>query len=252
MKAKRTFHIGKRPVRFMAVGCNHGRYIDPKAREEVLRYRAEAKPELVVHLGDSIDMTAFMAKGRGIGKDSNEPLAPDIDGGVDFLRDLRPNVFLLGNHEVRAWSLRDDGNAVIAYAAQKAVESIEKACKDLKIRLIEYDGVYQTYKRGNITFTHGTIYNEMSTRDMAEMYGGIVVHAHTHKAMQMNGRTIPASAGYCTGTLTRRGDLAYANNRRATLSWSQGCVIGEIYETKNPFSNVVLHSALQGHPLILP
>ena len=251
-KKPASFNITSKWVKFMAVGCSHGRHIDPLAREKVLALRERWNPALTLHMGDAIDMTAFMGSGRSVGKDSAEPIAPDIDGGVEFLRELRPNVFLLGNHEVRAWRLREDSNAVIAYAAQKAVGEIEDACRNMKARIVEYSGVFQTYKRSNITFTHGTIYNENAGRDYAEMYGGTVVHAHTHKACHQFGRTLAYSSAYCVGTLTRRADLAYANTRRATLAWSHGVVAGEFREGANPASAVWLFSAGQGEEWRLP
>jgi hypothetical protein len=95
-------------------------------------------------------------------------------------------------------------------------------------RRIPYDGVFQRLVIGNVTFTHGTIYNENSARDMAEMYGGQVIFAHTHRAQIGEGRTFQESTGYCVGTLTRRGEMDYAKCRRATFGWRQGLVFGEI------------------------
>jgi len=43
------------------------------------------------------------------------------------------------------------------------------ACLKLHAQLIPYSGVWQVYPLANYTFTHGTIYNENSARDMAEM-----------------------------------------------------------------------------------
>jgi hypothetical protein len=63
---------------------------------------------------------------------------------------------------------------------------------------------------------------------MAEIYGGKVIFGHTHRSQQAEGRTIKESTGYCTGTLTRRGEMDYAKSRRATLGWRQGIVYGEI------------------------
>jgi hypothetical protein len=104
---------------------------------------------------------------------------------------------------------------------------------------IPYTGVWQVYKLGNYTFTHGTIYNENSARDMAEMYGN-VIFAHTHKTMQQVGRRIDSPIGISVGTLTRRGAMDYANTRRSTLGWSQGFVFGE-------YDDNSLHPTLHTH-----
>jgi hypothetical protein len=119
-------------------------------------------------------------------------------------------------------------NALVAYAAQQATDYIDRTFVEIGCRRIPYDGVFQTLVIGDVTFTHGTIYNENSARDMAEIYGGKVIFGHTHRSQQAEGRTIKESTGYCTGTLTRRGEMDYAKARRATLGWRQGLVYGEI------------------------
>ena len=211
----------------MAVGCSHGKYADPAAVDAVLTMRDKWKPTIVVHLGDWCDTTAWRAGASG-SADESEPVSPDIDGGIAFLRNYRPTHVLDGNHEDRIPKHLNDRRAIVAYAAQQATNYIEDSFKEIGCRRIPYDGVYQRLVIGNVTFTHGTIYNENSARDMAEMYGGNTVFAHTHRAQVGEGRTIQESTGYCVGTLTRRGEMDYAKARRATLGWRQGLVFGEI------------------------
>lgn len=225
--AKAAPYIGVKYEKFIAVGCSHGKYADSSAIEAVLSMRDKWKPSIVVHLGDWCDTTAWRSGATG-SSDESEPVAPDIDGGLSFLRKLRPTHVLDGNHEDRIPRMLSHRNAVVAYAAQKATEWIDKAFLEIGCRRIPYDGVFQRLNIGNITFTHGTIYNENSARDMAEMYGGNVIFAHTHRAQIGEGRTIKESTGYCVGTLTRRGEMEYAKARRATLGWRQGFVWGEI------------------------
>jgi len=220
-------HIAEKYERFLAVGCSHGKYADDTAIDAVLKMRDRWKPTTVVHLGDWCDTTAWRAGAVG-SSDESEPVAPDIDGGLAFLHQLRPTHVLDGNHEDRIPRMLSHRNAIISYAASKATEWIEKAFIKIGCRRIPYDGVFQKYVVGDVTFTHGTIYNENSARDMAEIYGGKVVFAHTHRSQQGEGRTIKESTGYCVGTLTRRGELDYAKCRRATLGWRQGFVYGEI------------------------
>lgn len=236
----------------MAVGCSHGKHIDKDAREIVLAFRERWKPELIVHLGDAIDTAAFRSGARGIDADSSEPVAPDIDGGLQFLDELRADVYLAGNHEARLWHLQHSPNAVIAYAAHKCIEAIEENCRKAGRILVPYSGIHQLYKKADITFTHGTFYNEMAARDYAETYGGKVVFAHTHKAAQQEGRTHAPSTGYCVGTLTRRAALEYASTRRATLAWSHGIVAGEYREGASPASAVWLFASEQGGEWRLP
>jgi len=225
--AKAAPNIGKKYERFIAVSCSHGKYADKTAIEAVLTMRDKWKPSIVVHLGDWCDTTAFRSGAHGT-SDESEPVAPDIDGGIMFLKEYRPTHVLDGNHEDRIPRLLNSNNALVAYSAQQATNYIDESFKKIGCRRIPYNGVFQTLVIGNVTFTHGTIYNENSARDMAEMYGGQVIFGHTHRAQVGEGRTLKESTGYCAGTLTRRGEMDYAKCRRATFGWRQGIVYGEI------------------------
>jgi predicted phosphodiesterase len=232
MTKPKKINIGQKYRRFLAVGCSHGKYADPTAIAAVLKMRdswIKDKNDLVVHLGDWCDTTAFRSGARGT-SDESEPVAPDIDGGIQFLKQLRPTHVLDGNHEDRIPRLLSSNNALIAYAANQATNFIDEAFLKIGCRRIPYDGVFQKLCCGNVTFTHGTIYNENSARDMAEMYGGNVIFAHTHRSQMGEGRTIKESSGFCTGTLTTRGSMEYSKARSATLGWRQGMVYGEIGE----------------------
>lgn len=220
-------HIATKYERFIAVSCSHGKYADPTAISAVLAMRDKWNATICVHLGDWCDTTAWRSGAAG-SSDESEPVAPDIDGGLSFLREYRPTHVLDGNHEDRIPRMLNHRNAVVAYAAQRATDHIDKVFVEIGCRRIPYDGIFQKLVIGDVTFTHGTIYNENASRDMAETYGGKVIFGHTHRSSQAEGRTIKESTGYCVGTLTRRGEMDYAKCRRATLGWRQGFVFGEI------------------------
>lgn len=225
--AKAAPHIGTKYERFIAVGCSHGKYADATAIAAVLAMREKWNPSIVVHLGDWCDTTAWRSGAAG-SSDESEPVSPDIDGGISFLREYRPTHILDGNHEDRIPRMLTHRNALVSYAAQQATTFIDEQIQKMGARRIPYKGVFQRFLVGDVTFTHGTIYNENSARDMAEMYGGKVIFGHTHRAQIGEGRTLKESTGYCVGTLTRRGEMDYAKCRRATLGWRQGFVWGEI------------------------
>lgn len=220
--------------RFMALGCSHGNFADPEAIAAVLKFKKDFKPHRVIHLGDFIDLSAFMGGTDGEG----EKVRPDLDAGLDFLRDLEPTDVLSGNHEDRLWRDLKSRNELRVLAAETAIEEIETTVLKLHAQLYPYSGVWQRMQIANYMFTHGTVYGENAPRDMAEMYGN-VIFAHTHKTGQMTGRRIDCPQGISVGTLTRKGAMDYAKNRRATLSWSQGIVYGEYNDTH---LHPILHS----------
>lgn len=226
-KTQHSFNISTKWKRFMAVGCSHGVYADPNAVAGVLKFREQWKPDTTIHLGDFIDMSPFMSSAKGKG----DPIEPDITNGLGFLNQYRPNIILNGNHEVRLWKEALSNDEVYSGYAIRLINDIKQTANKLNATLIDYTGIWQSYKLADYTFTHGTIYGEQVCRDMAEIYGN-VIFAHTHKVGMAVGRRTDTPKGICVGTLTKRGALEYANTRRATFAWSQGMTWGVYNENK--------------------
>ncbi len=208
-----------------------------------MTFKSRFSPDTILHLGDFIDLSALMGNGIGSGSDGDE-VTPDIDTGLTHLRELMAgckNPYVLcGNHEDRAWKLTHSKNSVTSYCAHKIVSAIEDTTKKLKARLIPYSGIEQIVDIADIGFTHGTCYGESAARDMAEQYcNGTrrkIVMGHTHRVAIQNARTYHGGTCYNIGTLTARGALEYAKNRRSTFSWCQAWCWGEYCESLNQSS----------------
>jgi predicted phosphodiesterase len=208
-----------------------------------MTFKSRFSPDTILHLGDFIDLSALMGNGIGSGSDGDE-VTPDIDTGLMHLRELMAgckNPYVLcGNHEDRAWKLTHSKNSVTSYCAHKIVSAIEDTTKKLKARLIPYSGIEQIVDIADIGFTHGTCYGESAARDMAEQYcNGTrrkIVMGHTHRVAIQNARTYHGGTCYNIGTLTARGALEYAKNRRSTFSWCQAWCWGEYCESLNQSS----------------
>ena len=227
----------------LAVSCSHAKYCCPDAWKAVMTFKSRFSPDTILHLGDFIDLSALMGNGIGSGSDGDE-VTPDIDTGLRHLRELMAgckNPYVLcGNHEDRAWKLTHSKNSVTSYCAHKIVSAIEDTTKKLKARLIPYSGIEQIVDIADIGFTHGTCYGESAARDMAEQYcNGTrrkIVMGHTHRVAIQNARTYHGGTCYNIGTLTSRGALEYAKNRRSTFSWCQAWCWGEYCESLNQSS----------------
>ncbi len=208
-----------------------------------MTFKSRFSPDTILHLGDFIDLSALMGNGIGSGSDGDEVI-PDIDTGLMHLRELMAgckNPYVLcGNHEDRAWKLTHSKNSVTSYCAHKIVSAIEDTSKKIKARLIPYSGIEQIVDIADIGFTHGTCYGESAARDMAEQYcNGTrrkIVMGHTHRVAIQNARTYHGGTCYNIGTLTSRGALEYAKNRRSTFSWCQAWCWGEYCESLNQSS----------------
>ena len=231
--------------RFAAVSCSHGHHIDPVARASVVKFMrsfCRGKGAKRIHLGDFIDMEAFMSNGKGDG----EPVAPDVEQGLEFLKEGAFNVILNGNHEDRLWKLTKSPNETVAELAERIKQDIEEVAQDLGAEHVPYTGVFQKYELGSGMFTHGSIYNENACRDMAEMYSEYdVVHfGHTHSPGLALARTNRRTIGMNVGTCETLRLNNYSKTRRKTLSWGQAIAYGE-------YCDDGIMSTLYVHPLEL-
>ena len=216
----------------LIVGCSHAKYADPAAIDAVLRFRDRFRPTIVAHLGDFCDLSAFMRSNVKTG--DGDEVDPDIDGGIAFLKQLRPTIVLAGNHEDRLWRLQNDQNNIVSSLAHRCVVDIQKAVNDLGAVFVPYAGHYQQYKLGNFKLMHGTIFSENACRDEAETHGNCVC-AHTHRTGVSPGRRDDHPKCFNVGTLTRRAAFEYSKTRRSELSWSQGFVYGYTSDTRCQF-----------------
>lgn len=211
--------------RLLAVGCSHGNHIDPKARSAILNFKDAWKPHKTIHLGDFVDTAAFRAGAKGT-SDESEPISPDFEAGLGFLKDLRPNLIFNGNHEARLWRLAGHHSAIIQELSKDLIERIRTRAAICRAEFVEGWGIRHWRMVGNFKFMHGYLFSENSCRDHAEAHGNIVF-AHTHRAGVAKGRRDDSPTGYCVGTLSNIPAMEYAQARRATLSWSGGFVWGE-------------------------
>lgn len=217
--------------RALIVGCSHGHLISKQARAAVLKFRDEYKPDFVAHLGDFIDTAAFRS-GAGGTSDEASPVAPDISSGLNFLKELRPSVVLLGNHEARLWKLANHYNAIIAELSQRIITEIEECCRKLKAPLIPYN-VKQAYPFSDYVLLHGISYATNATYWHALHYGNCV-HAHTHRPAYECADRHGGAKAFCVGTLMDIDRAEYASQRASTLRWGHALVFGEYNHTFHP------------------
>lgn len=229
-EAKRVY-VGTPHKRIMAVGCSHGRFIDPVARQAVIDFRKQFNPHECIHLGDFIDTASFRAGAAGT-HDESEDIDDDLLHGLTFLQELRPTHLTLGNHDWRLWKFKDANNAQVRKAARDCIVSIEKTCKQLHCNIHPYLAVWgftdprSFVEIGGYRYAHGSFYGEHATRDYAEKFGN-VVHAHTHRPAVATGRRGDFSIAFCPGALMNAPSAEYANARAVTLAWGCGVIKGE-------------------------
>ena len=215
--------------KYLAVSCTHGAEADPRALDAMLRLKEAWKPQFTLHLGDAIDARCLRSGAR---KDSDSAdhaadLADDLMQGLSFLKQLKPNVYLLGNHEARLTELAHSPNAVLSYAAGHVMGRIQDEMAKIKCQVVPYVGVHPAgvFMLGDTGFTHGSLYNVSAARDVAEMAGHSIVMGHTHRVAMESARTHAKSIGYNIGCGIKL-DIGYSSNRRQTLGWRHAAAYG--------------------------
>jgi hypothetical protein len=217
----------KKWQRVLAVGCSHGDKANPDALAAVLKFAERWKPVHRIHLGDAYDTAAFRTGAKG-SADEAAGIAPDISAGQKFLRQFRPTVFCIGNHEHRLVKLCGHYNAVIACAADATLRECLQPLKASDCKVIPYT-VHGPgwYELGGFKWGHGHVFGENYLRDTAESWGNTVV-AHAHRPGVAHGRRSDGATAYGVGTLADIPALEYASGRRSTLAWAAGMVFGEV------------------------
>lgn len=221
-------NIIQRWKKFVAVGCNHGYWADPRALTGALAFVKAYQPDTRIHLGDYTDTTSFRT-GASM-KDHAGDLMEDIGVGIDFLKKYEPTHLLNGNHDIRLWESLNDPNAQRRAIAKEIVGRIEKAVGPIKF-VRDYKIRKSVLTFGDATACHGWMYGENAIRDHAAHFGKCMM-AHLHKVASHKASRYGGPTAYCCGYLGDEEKFEYADRRRASSQWSQGLLWG-VYSHKD-------------------
>jgi hypothetical protein len=228
-------NITRKWKRFMAVGCSHGHLADQALLRQVLAFRERFKPQLTIHLGDAIDLACLRGGSAGSADEAVDPEG-DLNDGLAFLSQLRPQVYLLGNHEARLTHLMESPKAIVSALACRVYQQIQNRAKEIKCKVIDYNFQEGWYPFGDCLAGHGYMCNKTAVQDHAEAvhtgaYNKVMI-AHLHRVAQAEGASRAHPTGYCVGWLGDPKQAGYAANRKATSSWSRGFAWGEFCDNE--------------------
>ncbi len=230
----------------MAIGCSHGHLIHRGISEQVLQFAKSFKPHTRFHLGDVVDTAAFRGGASGT-KDEAEPIAPDRNSAVEFLKAYVPTHVAWGNHDWRLWEMAHSPKAIVAHCASELRDQLIAAVGGAQT--VPYHFRQGWFELGGYYWGHGFWFNEQAVRDHAEFLGGPLVMAHLHVPQQVQGRTRKWTESFCTGLLGDPDLMTYAHRRRATARWGHGVVFGEYTERE---ARLWLAKSAPGQPLQFP
>jgi hypothetical protein len=214
---------------FLSLSDFHGDRHDPVARKGVLGFKDEFKPRTTILKGDLWDFRALR-----IGADREEKMhsmEADFAAGLEFLEELQPQAFLLGNHDQRLWdAIEKDGlkkTGPICDLAKRLVGDFEKVAKALRLEVLPYDKRRGVWSRSGLKFVHG--FDGMEPANMAAMYGN-VLYGHGHTITSAFAPKVDSEAmARQTGCLCLK-DMVYNRSQTKALrqqhGWAYGVFLG--------------------------
>jgi len=211
--------------RFLYCADSHGDLIHDESRKKLLKFAEDFKPHYRIHGGDLWDFRS-MRKGASE-EDRHVSLLADFNLGVDFLHDLKPNVFIHGNHDHRLWFIRDRGTGFMRDAAAKLCSEIDAECKKLGIRQLTYHRQSGVLRIGKLKMLHGFFCGVYAARQHASLYGSCLFgHIHTIDVAcvpHLDGPRIARSVG-CLCSLNMEWDSTRPSGLRQAHGWAYGVV----------------------------
>lgn len=212
--------------RWMATGCLHSVYACREYQRNVRAFKRDFKPDRHIELGDVLDTACLRGGARGT-KDEAEPLEPDVRAALNWIREMEPSDWMLGNHDTRVVELIDHPSAIVAELSRRLWADMQAAAGSVRCKIHHYDIETGWLRVGDMFMGHGFMYNVNALRDHVEMVGGKVVMAHLHHAHMFRGRSLRSPWGMCVGLGGDPQKMHYSRRRRNTLTWSHGLGYGE-------------------------
>jgi hypothetical protein len=212
---------------FVAASDLHGDRQDRTSRILFDRFVQDFKPKRRFFLGDIFDFRALRS-----GADEDEKrhsMKDDFDAGMDFLESFRPNVVLLGNHDIRLWrTVEVDGlrkSGPLTDFATILIERFDRFVAKTNTLVLPYDKRRGVYSESGLRMVHG--FDRMAASTMATTYGN-VIYGHGHAIETATAPSITEKTARQIGALTRL-DLDYNRSQTRTLKQANGFAYGAFF-----------------------
>lgn len=228
---------------FLAFSCPHVPLHDRTAQKWLLKQIADRQPDVVVHLGDGMEMDSASRWPS----EASWSIEDEFNGFNDYLRSIREVagdaelVFIEGNHESNALTVnRIDKRlrGALDYRKEKNVPELQHW--NANTRYV-YDRRRGVYRLGPVAFAHGFEHAANCGRDQAVLLGdpyGLLITGHTHRPTSVSQvwltPQIPIPYWHANAGTLRDMDSASYMERKRRHRWGQAIVHGETLITKSP------------------
>lgn len=157
----------------------------------------------------------------------------DYQMGMEFLHEMQPHFYLLGNHCHRLWDLSQKDNGVISDYALKCVQEIEEDCRKMHTRIMPYHKTRGVLKLGKLKMLHGFYCGINAARRTALAYGSCLIgHSHSIDHVTIEGHDF--RMGRVAGCLASL-DMEYCQANVSSLRHQHGFIAGAINQKNGDF-----------------
>jgi hypothetical protein len=207
--------------RWLAVFDNHGDMADASSCAALWEFIKIYKPEIRIHGGDAFDLRCLRKKADE--KERNESMQADVEAGIDFIRRLKPNVWLRGNHDERLWDLATNGNGNMRQFAGLLIDSVMDQIGD-GVEVKPYNKREGVHKLGHLKIIHGYHCGITSARQAGLIWGNVAMgHVHRFSTAPIPG--LERRNGRTVGCLCKT-DMDYNRASANTLDHENGWLYG--------------------------
>lgn len=209
--------------RFVIAFDNHGDMQDDEAVNAFFDFCKDWKPTIRIHGGDAFDLRC-LRKGASA-EEKQEGIKADVEAGVDFLKRLKPQVLLLGNHDYRLARYMIDGrDQMLREYCRLTWDGIMDNIGNCQI--VPYGKRHGVYQLGNFRVIHGYHSGMYAARQAAALYGNVIM-GHVHTPGYYRTPHIDGATGYTSGSLCQLEmdyNAAHPNTLRQGHGWIYGVV----------------------------
>jgi hypothetical protein len=198
--------------------------VNEKACAVMFEFKKYWKPDITVHYGDNFDFRHLRRNASE--QEVRDDPESDYEVGLEFLRQLKPNYFLRGNHDERLWDLLQSDDGKLKQLAKKLIGEIHATLKGAMV--LPYHKRKGVLQIGKMRFIHGYTSGVSATKRAAEVYGAVMMgHTHTVDAYVIPrlDREVARTCG-CLCNL----DMDYNRAQIQTLRQEHGFAYGILLE----------------------
>jgi hypothetical protein len=209
----------------------HGDKQDVAANKAFFKFVKLWRPEIRVCGGDLYDFRPLRKKADA--EERRDSLQADFEAGTQWLEELKPQYFLLGNHDVRLWDLAVTSNGPAADYANQGIKEIEKLTAKLKCKILPYDRKEGVLQLGHLKMIHGFTSGVGAARKTAQVYGSVLMgHGHGIQHVAIEG--VENRVGRMCGCLCQL-DMDYVRASMGSLLWRHGWAYGVVNEVTGDY-----------------